>query len=112
MRRWNSPSHLENESLYRLLGVFEHHLHLVKRAPCRVRHREPRGDRQARFDELERTDLVGEIDMTPADCGASTDKGSTAETPRYEPRLLELIERAAHGTARGLKGRCQLPLRR
>src|SRR6266508_1868280 len=98
-----------------VLGMGEHHLHVVEIPPRRVQHREPRGerlDRKPRLDELERAHLIDEVARAPRAGCRRADKSAAAETSRHEPCLFELIQRAAHRAPRCLERCRQLPLGR
>ena len=69
--------------------------------------REPRGvglDREARFDELKRADLVDQVDMPPVGSSHRPDKCPAAKPAGYEACPLELIERVPHCAARDVEG--------
>ena len=98
-----------------ILEPRQHSLHLVEIAARGVQHREPRRvglDGEARLDQLQRADEVGVVVRRRLLRVRRGDEGAAAESSRNQSGLLELIERAADGAARGAKGDRQLPLRR
>ena len=78
----------------------------LRRVACSTASRVVKGSTgKPRLDELERTDLIGEIDGAARRGRGRADKGAAAEPARHQSGLFELIERAAHGAARGVE-RC------
>ncbi len=99
----------------RRLGVSQDDLHVVQIGPRGVQHREPRGEGlngEARLNKLQGTNLIGKVDAAMVGLRRRADKGAAAKTPRHQAGFFQLVQRAAHGAPRGLKCRCQLPLRR
>ncbi len=96
------------------LAAGEHDAHVVEDTLRGVEHGKPRRERldgEARLDQLQGADLVGELRTVMGGAGRA-DIGAAAEPPRHQTGLLELIERPAHRAPRGVEGDGELAFRR